>query len=62
MKGKWETNGKQKNYMGMKGVKMKVSFERRKGKNYDFAAVFSYEINGISEYRMGTTVKIWIEA
>ena len=41
---------------------MKVIFEWRKGKNDDFAAVFSHEISGISEYRMGTAVKIWTKA
>ena len=41
---------------------MKVSFEWRKGKNDDFAAVFSHEINRISEYKKGKTTKIWTEA
>ena len=45
-----------------KGVKkMGLVFEWR-GKKGFFAVVFSHEINGISEYRMGTVVKIWIEA
>ena len=41
---------------------MKVSFEWRKGKNYDFAAVFSHEIIRIYEYKKGTASKIWTEA
>ena len=48
--------------MGKKGEKMKVSFEWRKGKNDDFAAVSSHEIGKTSEYKMGTTVNIWTEA
>ena len=46
-----------------KGRKMKVSFEWRRGKNDDFAAVFSHEINKNFEYiKEGTTMKIWTEA
>ena len=41
---------------------MKVSFEWRRGKNDDFAVVFSHEINIISEYKNGTAMKIWTEA
>ena len=41
---------------------MKVSFEWRRGKNDDFAAVLSHEISRISEYKIGTVVKIWTEA
>ena len=48
--------------MEKKGSKMKVIFEWRKGKNDDFVAVSSHENNRNSEYKMGTTVKIWIEA
>ena len=36
-------------FYGEKGEQMKVSFEWRKGKNDDFAAVFSHEISKISE-------------
>ena len=45
-----------------KGSKMKVSFEWREGKNDDFTAVCSHEINRTFEYKMGTTVKFWTEA
>ena len=34
---------------------MKVSFEWRKGKNDDFAAVFSHEISRIFEYKKGNS-------
>ena len=37
---------------------MKVTFEWGKGKNDDFAAVFSHEINRIYEYKMGKAMKI----
>ena len=49
-------------FYGEKGKQMKVSFEWRKGKNDDFAAVSSHEISRTFEYKMGTAVKIWIEA
>ena len=37
---------------------MKVSFEWEKGENDGFLAVFSHEISRISEYKMGTAMKI----
>ena len=36
--------------------------EEGEGENDGFLAVFSHEINRISEYKMGTTMKIWTEA
>ena len=36
---------------------MKVSFEWRKGKNDDFAAVSSHEISRTSEYKKGNSSK-----
>ena len=44
--------------MGKKRLKMKVSFEWRKGKNDDFAAVSSHEIRRTSEYKMEIVMKI----
>ena len=60
--GEMKNNGNQRKMMGKKRVKMKVSFEWRRGKNDDFVAVVSHEINRISECEMETRVKIWTEA
>ena len=45
-------------FYGEKGEKMKVIFEWEKGENDIFSAIFSHEINRISEYKVGTKVKI----
>ena len=45
-----------------RGEKLRLIFEWRRGKKGFFAAVFSHEINRISECEMETTVKIWTEA
>ena len=49
---------KTKEIYGEKGEQMKVSFEWEKGENDGFSAVFSHEISRISEYKMGTVMKI----
>ena len=45
-------------FYGEKGEQMKVSFQWKKGKNDDFAAVSSHDFSRISKYKMGTTMKI----
>ena len=56
--GEMRKNGNQRKMMGKKREKMKVIFEWEKGENDDFAAVSSHEISRISEYKMGTEMKI----
>ena len=58
MKGKWRKMENRGISWGIKGVKMKVSFEVEGGEKWILRQYFLNEINRISKFKMGTAVKI----